>query len=60
MFYRNDSIDAILSLERARTGNYGEDYESEFWGECEDDLPNYYDSEDDECDEYMLEVRGLI
>ena len=32
MLYNNDSRDAILAMERARTGNYGEDdyYEEEY------------------------------
>lgn len=35
MIYSSNSIDALETMERARTGNYGddEDYDTEFWGD---------------------------
>ena len=44
MIYSNDSLDAILSCERARTGNYGLD---------EYDYEDDYDEDEDES-EVML------
>lgn len=59
MLYRNDSLDAILSMERARTGNYGADYDE--YEESENESPyDRYDYEDRKHDDYMSEVRGLI
>ena len=30
MYYKNYSLNAVIELEKQRTGNYGEDYEKEF------------------------------
>lgn len=57
MIFNNYDAAAISALERERTGNYGEDYYCT-WDE--DDFDDRFDPEDDECDEYMLKVRGLI
>lgn len=60
MLYRND-LEAITAMERARTGNYGEDYDD--WEECEDDVYCYClggDDADDEYEDYVLERDGYI
>lgn len=59
MLFRNNDPEALRALEMVRTGNYGEDYEDEFWGECEDDTAFFYDEDDladRDCDEYRSEV----
>ena len=48
MKYQNNSIDALLELERQRTGNYGSDYDIY----CEDDLTAVYDEYDKADEEY--------
>lgn len=54
MIYSNFDDSAILALERARTGNYGEDYEDEFWGD-------YYEEDDydEDEDEYFFEDEEI-
>ena len=42
MVYKNNTLDAVMAMERARTGNYGED-EYDTSPECCEVCGDYYD-----------------
>ena len=53
MLYSNDSHDAVIAMEQARTGNYGEGYHEWGYKECPVcgalDPYRFYINDDDEC-----------
>ena len=66
MLYSNNSHDAVIAMEQARTGYYGEDYYAREYEECpvcgqHEPYCFYLDINDEcvGCSEYVTEVDAL-